>query len=327
MRYLLCHPDGHNNQAVANLMDELQLYCPLDRQLDQLRRKYKPPVPFRPTNMRHEPSIRFIRDAGIYSLFYPDLSTKRAFAILEKMKIRAAVEQMLSQNANHQQIVDGLSRHYKFASSVNGVAKYQYLFFSDDCTRDDLLEAVIWLKSGCLGSEDKSVTIRHNKAENRARFHDPHVAAIEMPACPQALEVVLEHNGFVVVNQKHDVEKEIDEVSALARRNMALELRERKPHSAHNFMALANGLQTLNNVKETLKAPAETVYIKASREVRMLSDTNKPVTIRQISAGNCTTEVQPLGKTAGEPVEAEPAGVEDAEVEELEHDEDEREFT
>ena len=108
--------------------------CPFDDELDRLRRKYRPPFPYYPLNRTHAPSVRFLRETGIYSLFFPDQSTHYALKILHNHPVRKLVEERLCARARPEVVVAGLSNRHQFACSADGVRKYQYFFFSNECT-------------------------------------------------------------------------------------------------------------------------------------------------------------------------------------------------
>lgn len=331
-RYLLVHPDGHNNQAVKQLMEELRLYCPLDSQLERLRSKYRPPRPFYPLNRRHEPSIQFLRDAGIYSLFFQDLATKQAFAILQRPTIRSPIEQMLAQHAPYDQIVEGLDRHYRFACSINGLVKYEYLFFSSECPHNEHLQAEYIKHHQFAESKDKDVTATHIEAERYARYKNGNITAHELPTCAAAQNFIAIQNGFVPNYRQYDPKEQVARCRIQALTNMELELVERRPNSARNAMQLGQLVNYLTETDNHLKVPADATYLELQQDIKMAADQTPPKTLKQLTEAarspapsTFTTDVLPIHTTMGSDVELEQEP-EHAVVSEVESEDEEREY-
>ena len=305
VRYLLCHPDGFNNSALKEKMAELKLYCPLDKQLDGLRKKYKPPTPFFPKSRTHTASIGFMKNAGIYSLFFPDQSTRYALAILNSPKARAAVEQQLAQRAPAKFIVAGLDKKLQFACSMDGVNKYRYFFFNDDiATRSEMQQAVDVVSNTWMGADDKDLSPAHLAAEKRARWKDPLITALSLPTCAPAQVVIAMQNGYLPKDLQYDAGRSMQDLSFLLLNQAALKVIESGPNAARDAKEFITAAQAIHAMLADVHTPGEQARAALERDLRLVSDSNKPKGLKELSQGNYTIDIQPLGKTEDDSVES-----------------------
>lgn len=305
VRYLLCHPDGYNNEAVKERMSDLELFCPLDRELNKLRRKYKPPTPFYPRNQHHTESIRFLRDAGIYSLFFPDNSTRYALAILENRPVRSTVEQLLAQNAKPAMVVTLLSRKFEFSCSIDGVRKYEYIFFHKDSLRIEKQQALDIVSSGWSVADDKDLTAAHLKAEARAKWEDARRSALKLPTCAPAQRLIAMQNGYMPKDDNYNAPEELKTLIRLLIDYAEVKMIEHGPNAAKETNEAVSALQRIAAIAEQLRKPDE-IVIEQVQGLHIVSDTEKPKTIAELTQGNYTTDLQPIGKTDGDDVELAP---------------------
>jgi hypothetical protein len=305
IRYLLCHPDGYNNEAIKERMQELELFCPINRELDRLRRTYKPPTPFYPYNRKHEPSIRFLKDTGIYSLFYPDRSTKYAMAILQNRKVRSTVEQLLAQNAKPHMIVEILSRRFGFACSVDGVRKYEYFFFSQDSLRHEKQQALDIVMSSWSVASDGDLTAAHVQAEKRAKWDDPRRTALRLPTCAPAQRLIAMQNGYMPKESEYNVAEELTSLMRMLMDHAKLKLIENGPTAAKDANEAVSAMQRLAAIVEQVRKPDELI-IEQVQGLAITSDTEKPKTISELTQGNHTLDLQPIGNHDDDDVELDP---------------------
>jgi len=104
--------------------EQAQYFNFLRAELEQGR-----PQDFDPSNRVHRPSVRFLRQHGIYGLFFPTSSVEEAWDILGDPEKRATVEQFLLARLNLKRDLAHLNRQTGWRLSSTGVEAYQKFFW------------------------------------------------------------------------------------------------------------------------------------------------------------------------------------------------------
>lgn len=98
--------------------------------IDELRASLKIPKDFRQNDRKHTPSTNFMREEGIFNLFYPDESTLEAISLLNTLEIRSALEKLILSGEEPKKIAKSLNSKFGTRISSDAVEKYRHYFWN-----------------------------------------------------------------------------------------------------------------------------------------------------------------------------------------------------
>jgi len=306
IRYLLVHPDKYNNAAVREQVQELELYCPLDRQLDQLRRQLRPPQPFFPRNSHHQESMRFLHDAGVHSMFFPDRATRRAMDILRTPPVRQIVEQYIIKRADAYLIVDGLGRFHNFPCSEAAIRRYRHFFLNDSIvTRSEIVQALVITARAWATANDRDLTAIHLDAEKRASYRDPRIMAAETPNNAFSQLAAYMQMGYMPKTDQYDAGRLYEQLELQILASAGQTAARGGPNAARDLQNYLQSAKIIREILQEVVTPEQATLREFRNHMQLESDGTRVPNLKLLSGGSHTTDMQPLGKTDGDPVEVE----------------------
>jgi len=141
IRYrLLRDRDLPVEQVMSELADEL-VFAPGGQYAARLRQQMTPPEDFRPHDLGHEPSQRFLRRHKVRSLFHPHRGTREAIALFDDVRARTAVQTLIVAGADAERIVGTVNEHFGIVLSAAGLAEYWHYYWDvGRLTKVELIE-------------------------------------------------------------------------------------------------------------------------------------------------------------------------------------------
>lgn len=295
---LLNHPDRLDNAVVRSMMEENGHYCPTDHELDQRRCRRITPPDFNPYNTRHEPSMQWLRQYRIYSLFHPDRSVTQAFKLLSAPPVRLLLEVCLILQVTEESIIKALRQQFSFDCTREAIVKYRHFFFDVlALDRLDLVQVLQLSNSYWQLSPDKEITPMHIAAEKRSLYRDPRIIVAENPTSIYARQQALALCGIVLkgaINHLPVIMKEC--LNAVAGRVGEAAL-SRAPNAAKDAAHWADTFRVIWDAQLAMQSPDDPLLEDFNRELHMEADTAVLPTVHQLTLGaQRTIDLQPTPK-------------------------------
>ena len=284
----------------------MKVYCPLDRQMDKLRKLHRPPTSFNPFNFSHLPSVNFLKANFIYSLFDRDYVTDQAMKILANPTARMALELCLISGAPYEMCVQVLERQHRVACSRSIVAKYAHFFMNQQvASREDIAQSIYVVDHTWATADDKDLTAVHIKAERMGYYADPRVIAARMPTDELSRQKVMLQNG-ISVGIEERLPEHINFLLHLAVIDMRAVMGMGGPEMARNTAMMATAIRTLYDLAKEMTTADQAAIQEFTQHIQVRNDRGKLPTAKQLTQGNRTMDVQPI-QSAEDPVEMEEA--------------------
>lgn len=293
LKFLRVHPDKYTNDRIKAVIRRQQLDWIGEEYLEDLRAVCVPPDPFKPNDLTHTKSQRFLIAEGIRYLFHTDQHMRGAQTILQRPKAKEFVESMLLSGAPHSAIAYGLSQQKGIKVGAEAVTRYKHYFFNVDLLDSTEMRAAILLRSDPIAQgldmHDPENAARAG-AIKKAAWSDPRKVASELPSTPMAAMISQIKLGMMPSNL--DVAKVLESARAVAALR-ALELTTNgeardADKRAVNYMMVA---RIATEVLENVVKPDELMRQQLSSI--LLQTEQQPVpSIRELSAGNHTVDME-----------------------------------
>jgi hypothetical protein len=96
-----------------------------------LRQKIsQPPQGFDPTNKLHRPSMKYLRDEGVYELFFPNEAAHQAWEVLSNPAMRLAVEQILLARLDLKVSCKRINAKHNWHLTAEGLELFRHFFWN-----------------------------------------------------------------------------------------------------------------------------------------------------------------------------------------------------
>lgn len=163
IKYLLTHPDHYSDESIRNLLLMQQLDYIGKPYLVRLRTSCISPTPFFPEDRTHPRSSRFLRKERIETIYRPDEAMLGAVAILDDMRAKELIENMLISYAHPAWICTALRRQGMDVIE-EAVKRYKHYYFNVGLVDSTELKTLMSMRVGMDPSEDedeKKIAITH----------------------------------------------------------------------------------------------------------------------------------------------------------------------
>lgn len=77
-------------------------------------------------------SVEFLRQEGIYNLYFPDKSTKDAFSILAMLEAKDAIQKLIISREESSRIAKTVNNKYKTKLSAEAIDRYRHYFWNPE---------------------------------------------------------------------------------------------------------------------------------------------------------------------------------------------------
>jgi hypothetical protein len=212
LKYLLLsglEPDEIIDRALFEHLDPLGNWY-----LENLQEEMNPPDPFKPKDIEHVASQRYLLTSGVYRLFYPDRHTKIALKVLRTPRAKEYVEAMILSGAPDPVIEEALTHRKNFPSTVSSIKQYRYYFWDVELLDSTELRALLDIRAAaCSGSNDSDIQNQFSAYRN-SFFNDPRRVAARLPSSPVTAMMAQMRMGVMPV--KVDMAKVFELVRAAA---------------------------------------------------------------------------------------------------------------
>jgi len=321
-KFLLVHPDGHDNFALKALIAERGIDWISNEYVNRLRCRMRLPVPFFPKDPSHQPSTTFLLAERISHLFQPDNEMKAALALLEVPRAREFVETMLLSHAPLEAIAKAVTR-YGCQCTRRVIERYAHHFWNVDLldstqmkvflnwrfehSADSLPEA---LPEGCkVGDEqwEQHQERAHERVRaemalatvrKKASYQDPRKLAAELPFSPFAALLVQMRMGMMP--DRIDVATRMVATRDMATMRALESLHATGPGDAGRAFNYAMTAKIMNELLETVQKPDEQLREQLSA-IALRTDDRPVPSIHQLSGGRHTVDMQPTPEGTYEP--------------------------
>jgi hypothetical protein len=180
IKYLLVHPDSYGNDAVVDLLRLKQLDFLSPSYLERLRRGMKPPNNFRPHDLLHKKSSRFLAQHRLHYLFHPDKSVLQANDILDDPRAKEDMEAMLITEDPPALISHRMKALGKKCDTAT-VERYRFFYFNTDIVDSTELRALIRLRVDFVHPDSDEYEDQMRSAMKKSAFRDPRRMMADQP--------------------------------------------------------------------------------------------------------------------------------------------------
>lgn len=131
IRYMLVKNPSMTDDDVQRTLNQWGILSTADNYLGELRVSMLPtPAGFDPLNRLHRSSIQYLRDQGVYELFFPTPASSEAWDILADPTKRMTVEQALLARLDLRQVSKKLNAKNEWHLTAEGMAMFRHVFWN-----------------------------------------------------------------------------------------------------------------------------------------------------------------------------------------------------
>jgi hypothetical protein len=131
IKYLLIKETVPDDAPILKTLEDWGFLSPQDKYLSFLRQALpEKPEDFDHTNKLHRPSMKFLRDLGVYDLFFATDATEEAWSILSDPNKRMVVEQVLLARLDLKAGALRVNKSRNWHLTSEGLATYQHFFWN-----------------------------------------------------------------------------------------------------------------------------------------------------------------------------------------------------
>lgn len=299
-KYLIL--EGYSNDEIQSHLQTCDLDYIGDWYTQALREGLEQgqPEPFYPKDGRHAPSQAFLTQERVRSLYIRDTDTKKAFRLLEQPRLKEFVETMTLSGASDQHIAMALRKKYGFSATAKTMSRYRHYFWKIELLDSNDKRALIPLRVASLASNPDPIVQAQAVALKKAYFKDPRRAAVDLPAAPVSAVVAGLRLG--TLPSRMDLATLMEHTRAVATARAFEAVCHDGPDDPARARDYALVAKVFTEVLEVASEPDEDIK-EGLKGVLIENATDTVPTIRQLSGGNFTTELQPIetdGKEVGD---------------------------
>jgi hypothetical protein len=180
IKYLLVHPDNYSNDDVIDLLRLKQLDFLSPSYLDRLRRGLKLPKNFRPHDLLHSASSRFLAKHCIHYLFHPNKPVRQALEILEDPRAKEDMEAMLITD-DPLALISHRMKALGHGCDVEAVGRYKFFFFNTSTLDSTELRAILRLRVDFVHPDSDEYEDQMRAAMKKSAYRDPRRMMADQP--------------------------------------------------------------------------------------------------------------------------------------------------
>jgi len=281
------------NDRVRGILASDNLPCPEDVELAAMRAEHPPPRGFKPNNEKHAPSVAFLQNVGLESLFRKSPDVEHAVAILRRPASRQFVEAMLIVAVPSAAIVEALNIHLHHKTSPKGVETFRRLMFNVRAVGRGELKLLVEarvrlaLERARSGADEEVV--------RRAIASDARTTACSLAATPISWHAVLLKLGFPP--GRVNLVEALSQLENLAVIRTGEAMHRGEPGDEREAAAYAVVLRQVRDVKETVAIP-DVELRKQLHAFRLKTNPTPVVTMNELLAkgDGVSVDIMPLGE-------------------------------
>ena len=285
-KYLVCHPKHLDNQNIRKIILGNNLDYMGAPYLERLRMYCRPPRPFLPYSVRHAKSQRFLVAEDLKLFFLPTDKMKEAGSILKNSKAKEIVESSAIVKLAPEWICAMLHRH---AIHVSPQAVEMYCRYYFNTAQLDAAEIRALIEQRTMVDEiDDPDQLSLERNLSLARRNDPRKMASRVGVSPIA--GILHQMRYGVIPSSLELSSLLKyaQISALAQvaENVVGGAAER----SRDFTLVS---KMLTEMGELVATPEEDLLMGLQKLI-IKTDLEPIPVIHQLTAGNHTTDIQPV---------------------------------
>lgn len=290
LKYLILDDAGHTNQAIRDLLTALGLDDIGDAYLGRLREHLDSrPEVFQPRDKTHVPSMRFVLEAGVYDLFFPQEDVGVAFDILDSPRAKEFIETTLLSGAPMGPIALHLQKYHHIPKATeSAVHKYKFFFWNTDLLDQTEMKAIIRLRYMRDADSDDEEQALHGRALSKGIYTDPRWIAAGMPQSP--LSALLSQIAMGQMPSNVDLAEILKRGEVIANLRMVEELFFRAPGYDLRALNLSSTSRVIKELQESKARPEDD--LRAQLElIRLRTDDSVLPHVAAISGGRHTADL------------------------------------
>lgn len=289
LKYLLTHPDGYSEETIRRLIKVQQLDFLGMPYLLRLRDSVVVPDPFYPEDERHRPSNKFLRKEKLESIYRPDDDMVSANTVLEKPRIKEAVEAMVITGSNPQWVSLMLKQRFGVVFTEKAIELYCHYYFKSDIVDSTELRALMLMRGVSDATTDPDEQ-RQAEAYFQANKADPRHLSAQMSVTPLANIMTTMRMGILPTNL--ELQRVVTAAQAVASIGSLEASMRGLPERARDFALTA---KMMTEIAEQVGTADDDLQQGLGR-LMMANDETKVPYIDDLSRGNHTLDVMPLGQ-------------------------------
>jgi len=131
------HQNAGDNNWIAAVIEQMGWPRPESDYLAWIRGDMMSRLPtgFRTNDKYHRPSARFLRDEGIYGLFFSEKAEKEASNLISNLRIRPMIEQLLLGRLSEKEIAKKVNARMNTFISAAAVERYHHYYWKVELLR------------------------------------------------------------------------------------------------------------------------------------------------------------------------------------------------
>jgi hypothetical protein len=291
-KYLVIHPECYTDGHIKDVAIELGLDYIGDWYIQWLRHRMRPPVPFYPEDQCHAKSYQYLLRESLVQAFLPGKSMEKANRILSRPRWRELVETLLIAQAPFEAVVHALRVRHRFIADADAIRLYRFFYWNIDLLDSTQLRSLLELRytGGFHSSGEDREMLAQFPALSKNRHNDPRVIAARLPASP--ISSVIAQLGLGVMPKRLNLENVVQATMITS----TLKTLEGTIMGGQNGAQISQGYgavaETMSRLKEAVVNP-ETNLREDLKRITVATTPNVVPTLRQLTAGNHTVNVQP----------------------------------
>jgi hypothetical protein len=289
IKCLLLDPDGYTTPEIRERLIDEDLDFISDEYINRLRKKLKPPKPFRPTDNLHLASYRFVMQERVKSYFQRTVPMKSAIELLSLPPAKEFAEGMLGTKVPRIAIAEQLMKGFDVYCPAESLDLYEHYFWNTKLLSRLQQQALTQHRWKALGKyvpefKDSESLLKY------ARARDVRTLVAEMPYSPMTAMMAQMRLGTRPTRM--DLALYASFGKDLAVQKSVEELCRDTPGSFARFEKLTAGAKNLDEILQTAARPEEAIK-EQLRSVALRTDTRTMLPIHQVSSGNHTVDLLP----------------------------------
>lgn len=294
IKFLLVHPNNYPTSYVKNALHSTGLDVPSEAYLAKLRQETPPPYPFRPLDIGHTASQRFIMAHRLKGFFAPDEDARLAHELLKKPRIKELIETLAMTNDPPAAIAH-MVRDKGQPCSVRAIEYYLAFYWDLSLVDSTELRGLLHMRTEYLmhrsdGQEVPPHDWLQYNALKKGSHSDPRRLASELPVTPAAGLLNRMRMGYVPTNL--DMALTTKGAWQAATLRVLNSLMDYGPNAAAQSRDFSVTAHTMKAVLDDLGSPDVQIQ-KDLQQLRMKTENTRPPHIQQLSDGHHTTDLQP----------------------------------
>jgi len=294
LKYLLLVPTKHDNKRVMEICSHQQIDTVGSWYLDKLRGQLHPPKPFRPRDVDHAPSQRYIMLEGVHRLFHFDDTMEACVRFLEKPRIKEFIESMALLGAPASAIAQGIQARHNHRCKARDIERFLKFFWDINLLDSTEMRAIIEMRKYAVEQSDISEIRDQYQAVKQAFWSDPRRIAADLPSSPVTALIAQMKMGLMP--SKLDTARVLQsamQVMSVRVLEMAI---NNGPKDSMKVADYANAMRAVRETLEGIVKPDEELQ-KQLRSISLRTDSYSPPMLHVLSGGRHTAELAPLGGT------------------------------